>query len=250
MSGLGVGSATDAGSAQWDALWTGAEALGRWAWLQRRSYLPREAWHQLREKLPATPVGPAARVEITRQATGDTMWRKLWGGAPRQRLLRKMFELASAPELTVRDLAHLAFNAGQIEAGGAVDKLRRLAGTDPSLGALRNLADIYDTLRMGTLRAYVKPESLAGTVALTGSDFGAIMDAVRAEEFPPLPVDRHWSGNRVTIILAVTVVLLIVIAYCAAKLVAENPVMASVVVAISALVGGGAVYWTHRRGIK
>jgi hypothetical protein len=66
-----------------------------------------------------------------------------------------MFELASAPALSVRDLAHLAFNAGQVRESGAIHNLERLAEENPDLAALRNIASVYDALRMGTLRAYI-----------------------------------------------------------------------------------------------
>jgi hypothetical protein len=212
--------------------------------MERRSYLPREVWHQLREKIPMTPIDSAAMVEITRQAAGDAFWRKLWGGDPRQRLLRKMFALASAPSMTTRDLVHLAFNAGQVEASGALDKLERLAESTPDLAALRIVANIYVTLKMGTLRAYVKPEMLTEAASLSDADITAITRKVSAK-FPE--VGRGGAGM---LVLAVCVVILIIIAYYAGKLATGGPRAVYAAVAISALVGGGAIYLlaTRQRG--
>jgi hypothetical protein len=227
-------------------LWEQAKRLGAWAWHERKSYLPRETWRRLREVVPEQTLDPAALVAPTRTAAQTAPWRELWGGAPRQRLLRKMFELAAQPSLSVRDVAHLAFNAGQVEASGAIAKLRRLAASDPKLANLGDLADLYDRLGMGRAEAYVTATTALPSVS--DATIAGIERDMRQRPFPPLPADRRGAGAPPAA-LAVLILAIIVLAFyfgaqALGYAVSKNALLASVLVS-AAVVGGGFVVWSR-----
>lgn len=139
-----------------DAAWREFAAFGRWAWNSQKCYLPRAAWKAAKTSFPETTLGEW-KTE-TKLLISGVDWRQLWYKAPRQYVLRKMFGVVAVAPLNVRTLMHMAYNAGQIEASGGIDKMRRLAGTidDPQEAkAIRDVASVYASSQMGTWSAYV-----------------------------------------------------------------------------------------------
>jgi len=235
-------------------IWREASAAGRWAWSTNKSYLPREFWKQLSAGISDTPIGTWNTA--TQTAVNGSDWHQLWKTAARQGLARKIFGLVSKAPLSLKTFTHVAYDSGQLEAGGGIEKLERLATSQiknpRAAQAVHGIASTWSQFNMGAPSAYVggvNPESQADVAALATNLPALIASAkqtVADKSWPPIPSNRHWKSSAVYI-CAIAVVLVMILMYLVKMYSAASAGVKGVLtVGAAGAIGAGAVLLAHR----